>query len=64
MSAQVAQHLCIVVYWGSLVVDYGVLGDEGNPGLILSTQVCLRTLAPETRDGKREPDLFIPGSAA
>ncbi len=51
---------CIGVPW-SLTIG---LGDEGNPWVILSTQVCLRALAPETRNGKREPDLFIPGSAA
>ncbi len=51
---------CIGVSW-SLTIG---LGDEGNPWVIRSTQVCLRTLAPETRDGKREPDLYLPGSAA
>ncbi len=34
------------------------LGDEGNPKVILPTDVCLRTMAPETRDGKREPICF------
>ncbi len=37
-----------VVYWGFLVVDYEVLGDEGNPGLIRSTRVSAN-VAPETR---------------
>ncbi len=42
---------CIGVSWSFTMG----LGDEGDPKVILSTQVCLRTMAPETRDGKREP---------
>ncbi len=54
----------IVVYRGSLVVYNVVLGDEGNPRLILVHTSVPANVAPETRDGKREPDLYLPGSAA
>ncbi len=53
-----------VVYRGSLVVYNVVLGDEGNPREILVHTSVPANVAPETRNGKREPDLFIPGSAA
>ncbi len=60
----ICMYVCIVVYRGSLVVYNVVLGDEGNPWVILVHTSVPANVAPETRNGKREPDLFIPGSAA
>ncbi len=54
----------IVAYRGSLVGYDVVLGDEGNPWEILVHTSVPANVAPETRDGKREPDLYLPGSAA
>ena len=56
--------LYIVVYRGSLVVYNVGLGDEGNPRKILVHTSVPANVAPETRNGKREPDLYLPGSAA